>query len=52
MIQFMLRVNLIGWVRFGTVALKEVQTWYWQGTIDVDAVDSYLDAEYRRMLSI
>jgi hypothetical protein len=51
MIQFMLRVNLIGWVRFGSVALKEVQTWYWQGTIDEDAVDSYLDAEYRRMLA-
>jgi len=51
MIQFMLRTNLIAWVRFGTLGLKEVQTWYWQGQIDSDAVNSYLEAEYRRILT-
>lgn len=51
MIQFMLRSNLIAWVRFGTIAMKELQTWYLQGQIDPDAVDRYLDTEYRRMLS-
>ncbi len=51
MIQFMLRANLIAWVRFGTLGLKEIKAWYWQGQIDADAVDLYLEAEYRRMLA-
>lgn len=51
MIQFMLRANLIAWVRFGTVGLTELKAWYWQGKLDADAVDSYLEAEYHRMVS-
>lgn len=51
MIQFMLRSNLIAWVRFGTTALKELKAWYQEGTLDVDAVDAYLEAEYVRLLS-
>ncbi|OBU03946.1 hypothetical protein AYY17_09420 [Morganella psychrotolerans] len=50
MIQFLLRTNLIGWVRLGTLALKEVYAWYNTGHIDVDAVDEYLDAELRKLL--
>lgn len=50
-ILFMLRSNLVAWARFGTLALKEIKAWYAQGALDVDAVDSYLDSEYRRMLS-
>jgi hypothetical protein len=51
MIQFMLRSNLIAWVRFGTIALKELKAWYQEGGIDADAVDAYLEAEYVRLLS-
>jgi hypothetical protein len=50
MIQFMLRSNLIAWARFGTLALKELNAWYRQGGLDIEAVDEYLDAEYSRLL--
>lgn len=51
MIQFMLRSNLIAWARFGTLALKELRAWYAEGSMDVEAVDAYLDNEYRRLIS-
>lgn len=51
MVQFLLRTNLIGWVRFGTLALKEVYAWYNAGHIDVDAVDEYLDAELKKLMT-
>ena len=50
-VQFMLRSNLVAWARFGTLALKEMKAWYAQGALDVDAVDSYLESEYRRLLT-
>jgi hypothetical protein len=50
-VQFMLRSNLVAWARFGTLALKEIQAWYAEGSLDADAVDDYLDREYRRMLA-
>jgi len=50
MIQFLLRTNIIGWIRFGTLALKEVYAWYNAGHIDADAVDEYLEADYQKML--
>lgn len=50
MVQFLLRTNLIGWARFGSLALKEVYAWYNAGHIDADAVDEYLNAEYEKML--
>lgn len=50
MIQFLLRTNLIGWARFGTLAIKELHVWYKAGGIDTNAVDEYLDHELRRML--
>ena len=52
MIQFLLRTNIIGWARFGSLALKEVYAWYNAGHIDADAVDEYLDAEYKKMLKL
>jgi hypothetical protein len=51
MIQFMLRSNLIAWARFGTLALKELRAWYREGDLDIEAVDAYLDAEYKRLLA-
>lgn len=50
MVQFLLRTNIIGWARFGSLALKEVYAWHNAGHIDADAVDEYLDAEYEKML--
>jgi hypothetical protein len=50
MIQFMLRSNLIAWTRFSMLALKELKAFYREGSMDVDAVDDYLEAEYRRLL--
>lgn len=50
-IQFMLRSNLLAWARFGTLALKELNAWYRKGEIDVETVDTYLDAEYTRLLA-
>lgn len=51
-VQFMLRSNLIAWTRFGTLALKELQLLYCQRGVNADAVDTYLEADYRRMLGI
>ncbi|MBP4042941.1 hypothetical protein J9885_17290 [Aeromonas sp. SrichE-2G] len=51
MVQFLLRTNIIGWARFGTLALKEVYAWYSAGHIDADAVDEYLDAEMKKLLT-
>ncbi|WP_449551391.1 hypothetical protein [Lelliottia amnigena] len=50
MIQFLMRTNLIGWARFGTLAIKELHGWYKAGGIDANAVDEYMDHELRRML--
>ena len=47
----MLRSNLIAWARFGTLALKELRAWYKEGSLDIEAVDAYLDAEYKRLLA-
>ncbi|MCY4153506.1 MAG: hypothetical protein OXE94_14915 [Aestuariivita sp.] len=49
-ILFLLRINLIGWTRFGILALREVSTWYNTGKLDVVLIDKYLDEEYRKML--
>lgn len=51
MIQFLLRTNIIGWAMFGTLALRESYAWYNAGHVDADAVDDYLDAEYKKMLT-
>ncbi|QIC64406.1 hypothetical protein [Acinetobacter schindleri] len=48
-VQFLLRTNLIGWSRFSLLALKEVQAKFREGDLDLDAVDEYLDKEYRML---
>jgi hypothetical protein len=48
-VAFMVRSNLLAWARFGTIAIKEVKACYMAGSMDVDAVDDYLDAEYARL---
>jgi hypothetical protein len=50
MVQFLLRTNMIGWARFGTLAIKELNAWYNAGHIDADAVDEYLEEDYKKML--
>ena len=51
MIQFMLRSNLLAWTRFGTLALKELKGWYAEGSLDIEAVDEYLESEYVRIIT-
>ncbi|CAB1207535.1 hypothetical protein [Acinetobacter bouvetii] len=48
-IQFLLRTNLIGWTRFSMLALKEVHATFNEGNLDIDAVDKYLEQEYRNL---
>jgi len=50
MVTFLSRTNLLAWVRFGQLGLKEVNAWWNEGHIDADAVDAYLDREYREMV--
>lgn len=50
MVTFLSRTNLLAWVRFGQLSLKELNAWYNSGHIDADAVDEYLDQEYKSML--
>ncbi len=50
LVTFLSRTNLLAWVRFGQLGLKELNAWYNTGHIDADAVDEYLDEEYRKML--
>lgn len=50
MVQFLLRTNILGWARFGTLAIKELNAWYNAGHIDSEAVDEYLEKEYRKLL--
>ena len=49
MVQFLLRTNIIGWARFGSLALKEVYAWHNTGHINAEAVDEYLESEYKKM---
>ena len=51
MITFLSRTNLLAWVRFGQLSLKELNAWYNAGHIEADAVDEYLDKEYKQMLT-
>jgi hypothetical protein len=50
MIQFLLRTNLIAWVRFGHLSLKELNAWWNEGKMDIDAIEQYLDDELKNML--
>ncbi|KGT46404.1 hypothetical protein [Acinetobacter sp. HR7] len=48
-IQFLLRTNLIGWTKFSMLALKEVHAVFNEGKLDIEAVDKYLEQEYRNL---
>lgn len=49
-VQFLLRTNLIGLVRFGHLSLKELKAWIKSGKMDIEKVDEYLDNEFKEML--
>ncbi|MDP8098819.1 hypothetical protein [Pasteurella atlantica] len=49
MVQFLLRSNLIAWVRFGHLGLKEVSAFAKSGHIDAELVDQYLEQEYAKL---
>jgi hypothetical protein len=51
MVTFLSRTNLLAWIRFGQLGLKEVNAWWNEGHIDADAVDEYLDRELKEMLN-
>ena len=50
MAEFLLRTNLIGWVRFGYLGLKEVNAWYNSDEIDPEKVDEYIEKELYLMV--
>ena len=49
-VHFMLRANIVGWARFGTLALKEIEIMIRSGSIDHEAIDAYIDDELERLL--
>lgn len=50
MVEFLLRTNLIGWVRFGSLGLKELNAWYNSNEIDPEKVDKYIENDLKLML--
>ncbi len=51
MVAFLLQSNIVAYVRFGTLALKEIKNWYYIGKVNPKKIELYLDSEYKRMLS-
>lgn len=49
-VEFLLRTNLIAWVRFSKVALEELLAWWNKGKVDVKKLDCYLEQEWNEML--
>lgn len=49
-VEFLLHTNLIGWVNFGQLALREVYAWWNVGKMDIEAVDEYLGKDLRAMI--
>ena len=50
-IVFLTHTNFIAWIRLGTIALKEIPSWFAEGSIDHAAANQYLDSEYKRLLT-
>ncbi len=48
---FFARLNLVEWVRFGTLACKELVTLVKAGHIDAEKLDRSMEKEYRRILA-
>lgn len=44
------RLNIIAWVRFGHLSIKEVASWYKSAQIDSTLLDEYLEKELEKML--
>jgi hypothetical protein len=51
MVTFLSRTNLIAWVRFGQLGLKELSAWYNAGHIDTEALNDHMEKEYNKMLN-
>lgn len=51
MVTFLLRTNLIGWVRFGMLSMQELNALLKHGHINAARMDSYLNTEYQRLLA-
>ncbi|WP_105172418.1 hypothetical protein [Pseudoalteromonas sp. T1lg24] len=45
------RLNLIGWVRFSHLTLKEINSLFNQGKIDHEKFDAYLDKEFKTIMN-
>ncbi|EGQ9329031.1 hypothetical protein F6E22_15845 [Vibrio vulnificus] len=50
-IAFLTHTNIIAYMRFGMLAVKEVKAWYLAGKIDHEKADAYIDQELTKMLS-
>lgn len=50
-LEFLLRSNVIAWMRFANIGLKEAIAFWHQGSLDIDAANERLDAEYERLLA-
>ena len=50
-VKFLLRTNLVAWVRFSLLACKELPQLLNYGHIDVAKFDAYLEEEYQRILA-
>ncbi len=50
MVTFLLRTNLIAWVRFSFLAYKECVAFMKNGYIDEEKFDDWLEGEYKNML--
>jgi len=46
----LLRMNLIAWIRFAHLSLKELNSWIQKGKIDHDEINLYLDKEFEQLL--
>ncbi|NLK66552.1 MAG: hypothetical protein GX282_03660 [Campylobacteraceae bacterium] len=50
-VNFLLRSNLIAWVGFGYLGLKELNAWHNVGEIDAKKVDEYIEKELKEMIA-
>lgn len=48
---FFLRANFIAWIRFSKIAMQEIPSMLKVGSLNNDEVNSYLELEYKRLLT-
>lgn len=51
LVTFFTRANIIAWVRFGHVGIKEIKALWSTGKLDIEVVDDHLDQEYEVLLA-